>query len=476
MKADLYLKNGIIVTEDNTFLGNVIVTDGKIAAVVEHEAITRMDVDATDVIDLGGKTLLPGLVDAHVHFNEPGRTHWEGYETGSKAAAAGGITTVLEMPLNASPPSIDVDTLAQKRQMAQGKSFVDYAHWGGLVDNNLDDLDALDAAGVIGFKGFLSDSAVDFERINDDLLYAGLLRSRELSNVVGVHAENEWVTSLKARQLTANGRIDRLAWPESRPPSTELEAVNRALYWAEKTGGNLHIVHTTLAAAMQAANQAKQKGVHITVETCPHYLFFDLDEYLAIGPEAKCAPPIRSRKEVNALWQCVLDGLVDIIASDHSPCPTEDKEKGIDNIWQAWGGITGIQTMLSAILTVGVHERGLPLSRLVTMMCANPAKIFGLYPQKGSLLPGADADMVIVDLDREWTLATNDLLSRNQHSAYVGQTFKGIVDRTIVRGNTVYAHNAITIEPGYGQLLRRQHRYTPLDTNLRGSEKTIKDS
>jgi allantoinase len=331
-----------------------------------------------------------------------------------------------------------------------------------LVDDNLSELDDLHEAGVIGFKGFLSNSGVDFERINDDLVYAGLLRARELGNVVGLHAENEWVTSFNARQFVAAGRTDRMAWPESRQPATELEAVNRALYWAGVTGGNLHIVHVTIADAIRAAARAKEKGTHVTVETCPHYLFFNLNDYLAIGPNAKCAPPIRSREEVDALWQCVLEGLVDTIASDHSPCLTADKKKGEENIWQAWGGITGIQTMLPAVLTAGVHQRGLPLSRLVTMMSANPARIFGLYPQKGSLQPGADADIVIVDLEREWTLAADDLFSRNRHSAYTGYSFKGAVERTIVRGQTVYAGGEITVQPGYGQLLRRQYPYTPL--------------
>ncbi|MFW6097775.1 MAG: dihydroorotase, partial [Chloroflexota bacterium] len=185
-------------------------------------------------------------------------------------------------------------------------------------------------------------------------------------------------------------------------------------------------------------------------------------DYIAIGPTAKCAPPIRSRPEVDALWQCVLEGLVDTIASDHSPCLTSDKEKGDNNIWKAWGGITGIQTMLPAILTAGVHERGLSLSRLVTLMSANPARIFGLYPQKGSLQPDADADLVVVDLDREWTLQADDLFSRNRHSAYVDARFKGAVQRTIVRGKTVYVDGQITAEPGYGQLLRRQVRYARL--------------
>lgn len=455
MKADLYLKNGRIVTEENSFIGGIVIRQGKISQLVAGEA----NIDATETIDLAGKVVLPGLVDDHVHFNEPGREHWEGYHTGSMAAAASGITTIMEMPLNATPPSIDRAKLLHKREAVKDKSVVDYGHWGGLVDNNLDALDELHAEGIIGYKAFMSASGVDFERVNDDVLYAGLLKTRDLGNLLGVHAESEYVTGLLARQLQAAGRTDRAAWHESRPPATELEAIRRAIYWADVAGGNLHIVHVTIADGIRAVAEAKRAGVNVTVETCPHYLFFDHDDFIRIGPAAKCAPPLRSRDDVESLWQCVLDGLVDTIASDHSPCPWADKEPGMDNIWQAWGGISGVQSMLPVLLTEGVHKRGLSLPELVRMMSANPARIFGLYPQKGSLLPGADADVTIIDLDKEWTLTVDDLLYKNKHSAYVGYTFKGAVERTIVRGQTVYLEGRILAEPGYGQLVRRQTAY-----------------
>lgn len=456
MKADLYLKNGLIVTENQTFEGGIVVRHGKIAQLVFGKAT----IEAAEVVDLQGKAVLPGLVDEHVHFNEPGRTHWEGYRSGSMAAAAGGITTVMEMPLNATPPSIDRAKLQRKRQAIQGESIVDYAHWGGLVDNNLDALAGLHAEGVIGFKAFMSASGVDFERVNDDVLYAGLLRSRELGNVIGVHAENEFVTALLGQQLRDAGREDRAAWCESRPPATELEAINRAIYWTKVANGNLHIVHVTIADGIRAAAQARNEGVHVTVETCPHYLFFDQDDFVRIGPAAKCAPPIRSRAEVEKLWECVLEGLVDTIASDHSPCTWEEKEPGMDNIWKAWGGISGVQSMLPVMLSEGVHKRDLPLTSLVRMMAANPARIFGLYPRKGALQPGADADLVVIDLDKEWQLAADDLFYKNKHSAYVGYSFKGSVERTLVRGVTVYQEGRIVAPPGFGQLLRRSYPYS----------------
>jgi allantoinase len=314
--ADFYLKNAHIATEEGVFDGGILIKDGKIAQIVEGD----LTLDAAQVIDLGGKTLLPGIVDDHVHFNEPGREHWEGYQTGSMAAAAGGVTTILEMPLNATPPTINRELLDVKRNTVVNKTYVDYGNWGGLVDDNLVDLPGLHEGGVIGFKAFMSNSGVDFERVDDDVLYEGLKCVGELGNLIGVHAENEYVTRYLGQQMRDMGRKDRSAWYESRPPESELEAIQRAIYWTGHASGNLHIVHITIPEGIQAVADAKAKGVNVTSETCPHYLFFDHADYERIGPAAKCAPPIRSRDIVEDMWDCVLGGLVDTIASDHSPC------------------------------------------------------------------------------------------------------------------------------------------------------------
>ncbi len=365
MLADLYVRNGQIVTEQGVFDGGVVVKAGKIAQLGQGDP----EIAAQATIDLAGRSLLPCLIDAHVHFSEPGRAHWEGFRTGTMAAAAGGITTVIEMPLNATPPTIDEENLHAKQAVAAQEALVDYALWGGLVTNNLDQLDELHRGGVVALKAFLSSSGSDFIRIDDDLLFAGLLRARELGTLVGVHAENEWVTRYLTEQLQAAGRKDTAAWGAARPPATELEAIQRVLFWAKETGGQLHIVHVSLAEGIQAAALAKQAGVNVTVETCPHYLLFDEDDFARIGPMAKCAPPLRARQEVEALWQRVLQGQVDVIASDHSPCLLEEKARGNDNVWLAWGGISGIQTLLPALLTgrgaspravtarIGAHDR-----------------------------------------------------------------------------------------------------------------------
>jgi allantoinase len=456
MSADLYLKNAQVVIENEVFPGGVVVTDGKITQVVKGEAA----IEAREVIDAQGKHLLPGVVDGHVHFNQPGRDHWEGYRTGTMAAAAGGVTTIMEMPLNATPPTTNAAMLQRKRDVVASEVIVDHAQWGGIVNNNLSDLAALNAGGVIAFKGFMSNSGVDFERIDDDVLYAGLNCMREMGNVIGVHAENEWVTTDLGKQMRDAGRTDRASWTQSRPPEAELEAIQRACYWAKVSGGNLHIVHVTIADGIRAIARAQREGVHVTAETCPHYLFFDEKDFERIGPAAKCAPPLRARENVEEMWQCVFDGLIDTIGSDHSPCNWEEKAKGLENIWKAWGGISGIQTLLPALLSEGVNKRGLPLPQLMKLLATNPARLFGVYPQKGAIAVGCDADLVIVDLDREWTLTTDQLFYKNKHSAFVGYSFKGAAERTFVRGRTVYHNGQITVEPGFGQAVRRTSRYS----------------
>jgi allantoinase len=449
---DLFITNAQVVTEDKIFRGGVLVDQGKIIEVIDGS----QEREAVQVLDLDGKYLLPGVIDSHVHFNQPGREDWEGYRTGSMAAAAGGVTTALEMPLNATPPTINLTNLNLKQQSVFNDPIIDYGFWGGLVNDNLSDMDGLNKAGVIGFKAFMSNSGVDFERIDDDLLYAGLTTTKMTGNVIGVHAENEYVTRYLTERMAANGRIDRASWYESRPPFQELEAVKRACFWANVTGGRLHILHISIPEGIRAAAEAKNQNVKVTVETCPHYLFFDEKDFERLGPVAKCAPPIRSRELVEEMWECVREGMVDTIGSDHSPCSWEEKAPGMENIWKAWGGITGIQTMLPVMLSEGVNRRGLPLTLLVKIMSTNPAKIFGLYPKKGAIQKGSDADFVIVDLINEWKLTQEMLLSKNPHSPYIGCTFKGAVERTIVRGTTVYKEGQVLGRPGFGQLQQRQ--------------------
>ncbi len=452
MKLDLIIRGGKVVTEQGVYNADIAVKDGKIAGLADWGLLDR----AEEEIDATGKLILPGGVDPHVHLNEPGRGDWEGWEHGTRAAAAAGVTTILEMPLNCTPPIINTTNWEAKQEVARKLACVDYALWGGLVDDNLKELDGLSQKGVIGFKAFMSDSGVDFTTAHDGILYQGLRYVAAHGGILGVHAENDMMARQLTRELKEAGRVDRMAWVESHPPVQELEGVNRLLYLVRHTGGKAHVVHVGLAEAIDLVYQAKAEGLAVTCETCGHYLWFDQEDFVRIGPAAKCDPPIRTAENREAIWKRVLSGKVDCIASDHSPSAAALKAKGQDNIWEAWGGISGIQALLPILLTEGVHRRNMPLTLLARLWAGGAARIFGLYGKKGVIAPGADADLVIADPEKEWTMTEEDLKSRNKVSPYIGSTFKGAVERTFVRGRMVCGPDQEPDARGWGRLLRRE--------------------
>ncbi|MGH2402957.1 MAG: allantoinase AllB [bacterium] len=439
MTYDLVVAGGRLVTNDGTYPGSIGISGGRIAAVSQGA------LSGHEVIEARGQVVLPGVVDLHVHFNEPGRTQWEGWGPGSRAAAAGGVTTVVEMPLNAIPPTTSAAALEAKVAAARTQSIVDFALWGGLITDNRPHLAELAAGGVIGFKAFMSHSSTEeFTHVEDGVLYDGLCRLRDLGHFLAVHAESNALTAERMARLQAQGRRDRRAWGEGRPPVAELEAIQRALFLARDAGCRLHIVHMSLPEGVEMIRAARAAGHPVTVETCPHYLVLTEDDMVRLGPVAKCAPPLRDAARQHGLWGAVLGGDIDCITSDHSPCPTQDKTRGDDDIWQAWGGISGIQTLAPLMLTEGVHRRGLSLNRFADLMSTNPAKIAGLWPRKGEIRIGADADLVLVDLDREWPVDASRLYSRHRHSPFVGWKMKGWIQRVFLRGRTVAVEGEVT--------------------------------
>lgn len=448
MSYDLVITNGLLVAADGTFIGNLGISAGRIAA------ISRDRLEGVEVIDAADRVVLPGAVDLHVHFNEPGRTHWEGWGPGSRAAAAGGVTTVVEMPLNANPPTTTAAALEQKVRAAEAASVVDFALWGGLIADNLDHLAALAASGVIGFKAFLCPSGTpEFTHVEDGILYEGMSRLQELGKFLAVHAESHWITRDRTDQLHSQSRRDRRAWAESRPPIAELEAIQRAVFLAGRAGCRLHIVHTSLPEGVEIVQQARAGGQAVTAETCAHYLALTDDDLVRLGPMAKCAPPLRDRTTQERLWHAVLAGRFDCITSDHSPCPTEDKTRGDGDIWLAWGGITGVQTLVPLMLTEGVHRRGMRLEQFAALLAANPAKIAGLWPQKGAIQVGADADVLIVDMDREWVVERSWLYSRHQHSPFIGWRMRGWISHVLRRGQIVEKEGEVLANSG-GEWIR----------------------
>jgi allantoinase len=402
--SDLLIRGATVVLPGVfPVVADVAIADGLIAAIGPDLEGAREEVDAR------GLHLFPGVLDAHVHFNEPGRTDWEGWATGSRALLAGGGTACIEMPLNAHPPTLDGAAFDAKRTAAEASSVVDFALWGGLTPANLDRLEELAERGVVGFKAFMCDSGIDdFPAADDDTLHAGMATAAKLGLPVAVHAERP------ARLRTPDG-TDWRAWVASRPVEAELEAIETAIALAADTGCNLHVVHVSSAAGVELA--ARADGV--TCETCPHYLMLSEDDLEAFGTRAKCAPPLRPRHEVEALWRQVNAGRVDLVASDHSPCPPEMKA---GDFTAAWGGIAGAQATLGLLL-----DR-LPPQRVAALTSANPARRFKL--PKGRLEPGADADLVLVDLrDRR----APELQDRHGLSPYAGRPLPRIV-RTLVRG------------------------------------------
>jgi allantoinase len=430
---------------------DIAITNGTISAIGSEVR------DGAESIDARGLIVLPGVVDAHVHFNEPGRDDWEGWDAGTRGAAAGGVTTVLEMPLNAHPPTTSVAAFDAKRAVASAKTRVDFGLWGGLVPENLADLDGLHRRGVVGFKAFMSNSGIDdFQRVPDGLLAIGLKTTARLNAIVGVHAESHELVERLGADMIAAGRTDRLAWCEARPPAAEVEAIRRLLVCMRGAGSHVraHVVHVSSAAGLAAVDDARSKGVAITAETCPHYLAFTAEDFERIGPPLKCAPPLRDQATREALWQEVLAGRVDLIGSDHSPCPAADKEKGNDDVWKAWGGVAGIQATLPVLMTEGVVARGLSFERIAHLTATAPAQLFGLYPRKGAIAVGADADLVLVDPAQQWTFQAGDLQTRSGVSAYLGKRFTGRVVRTILRGVTVFVDGEVTGRAGSGKFLQ----------------------
>ncbi|MEY3898369.1 MAG: allantoinase AllB [Verrucomicrobiota bacterium] len=400
--------------------GSLAISDGFITA-----AGPSLSGTAREEINFRDALILPGWIDAHVHFNEPGRADWEGFATGSRALAAGGGTTFFDMPLNSSPPVINRAAFEEKRRIGENISCLDFALWGGLTPDSLDHLEAMADAGAIGFKAFMCPSGIDeFQSATPSTLRQGMEIAAGLDLPVAVHAEDPEVIHLHqlAHPATAT---DMRAWLDSRPIEAELSAIRIALDLAGETGCQLHIVHVTCPEGIELVTAAKQLGVRVTVETCPHYLLLDDNTAIAIGPAAKCAPPLRSAPTVTALWQQLLAGNIDTIGSDHSPSPP-DLKQGTD-IFAMWGGIAGIQHALPLLLSRNLNH----LPKLST----NVAATFRL-PEKVSLTPGHHADFIVLT-ENPFTITREQLLTRHAISPYLGLTASHTIAATYLRGQKV---------------------------------------
>ncbi|AJY75589.1 allantoinase AllB [Paenibacillus beijingensis] len=438
-RFDTIIRGGLVVLEgrDEPVKLDIGIKDGKIA-----ELAPRLEGESASELNAEGKIVLPGGIDMHVHFNEPGMSHWEGFPTGSASLAAGGFTAYADMPLNGLPPTVDIPALNMKAELAAGRSAVDYAFWGGLVPGKLDQLEALAEAGVIAFKAFMSSPGGEgegrFTEVDELTLYRGMERIASFGGILALHAENDALTSLLAQEAIAAGRTGALDYAASRPPVAELEAVNRALFYAQQTGCKLHFVHISTPEAIDLIDSAKKSGMDVTNETCPHYLILTEKDMERLGPVAKCAPPLRDSDRVEAMWERLAAGKIDMVTSDHSPCTTELKDPTGKTFFDSWGGISGAQSSLELLFHEGVNRRKLPVGLLARVFSEGPARRFGLYPAKGAIAKGFDADLAIIDPNESYMLTAERLLYRNRHSPYTGMEFSCRVSATLCRGQLVY--------------------------------------
>ena len=414
-----------------------------------------MDVTAYDaiepgveVIDAGHLTVSPGIVDTHVHVNEPGRTEWEGFAHATRAAAAGGVTTLVDMPLNSIPATTSVPALEAKRAAAKGQCSVDVGFWGGVVPGNTGDLAPLARAGVLGFKCFLAPSGVDeFEHVCERDVREALPVLAGMDQPLLVHAELP--QALVPIDQGSNPRAYS-TWMNSRPPSSEIAAIELMIDASRQSGARVHIVHLAAAGALPVLRQARRDGVAITVETCPHYLVFADDEIADGDTRFKCAPPIRGRENRDALWRALGDGDIDLVATDHSPAPPSLKRMNEGDFVQAWGGIASLQLGLAAVWTAAA-ERGATIGDLARWMSSAPAALAGLQRRKGAIAEGLDADFVIWDPEAHWTVDAAALLHRHPVTPYAGRRMRGQVVRTFVRGQLVF--DGGIVGPPRGELL-----------------------
>jgi allantoinase len=438
---DLVIRTGMVVTSDGVVPGDVAV-DGRVIAEIGRDLPGgRQEIDAR------GLHILPGVIDIHLHFNEPGHESWEGAATGSRALAAGGGTLFFDMPLNSVPCTLDAREFDRKRSALEAASITDFGLWGGLTPQSVGQMEELAARGVVGFKAFMCDSGLpEFPRADDETLVSGMAAAARLDLPVAVHAESDELTRRLARQ---HGTADARSFLTSRPIEAELEAIGRALDIARETGARLHIVHVSSGRGVVLASEARARGVDVSIETCPHYLFFTAGDLDRLGTMAKCAPPLRDSEEQSALWSTLLEGLVDIVASDHSPSEPSMKQYAFG---AAWGGIAGVQSTLPVLLDRGTHQRGLELPRVVSLLAGNPAKRFRIE-RKGALKVGYDADLVFVDLEASSLLRPDDLLQRHPLSPYVGETFRGTVRRTLRGGETI-VENGRVVSDTRGRFVR----------------------
>jgi allantoinase len=451
---DLIVRGNRIATPDGERAAAIHIRQGVITTISGFDEVPQ----GSGIYEARDFAVMPGLVDTHVHINEPGRTEWEGFATATRAAAAGGITTLIEMPLNSIPATTSIAAFQTKLAAAAGKLSVDMGLWGGVVPGNAHELPGLWEAGCFGFKCFLVDSGVEeFANVSEPDLRKALPVLAKLGSPLLAHAELPGPIEAAAKRRAADAsRKPYQTWLDSRPCAAENDAIDLLLRLGKDSGAHIHIVHLSSSDAIPQIRKAKASGQFVTVETCPHYLTFTSQEISDGATQFKCAPPLRERENREQLWAGLRDGTIDLIATDHSPCPPEMKKQAAGDFLDAWGGIASLQLSLPAVWTEA-RRRNFSLPHLAKWLCEAPAKLAGLAHQKGSIAPGRDADLVVWNPDAGFKADPAQLHHRHKLTPYAGRDLLGIVEATFLRGVKIFERGKFCAAPA-GQVLLRGKR------------------
>ncbi len=447
---DLVVRGRSVVTSGAVRPASIHIQNGVITAVAAHDDVSS----GCPLFDAGDSVVMPGLVDTHVHINEPGRTEWEGFVTATHAAAAGGVTTLIEMPLNSIPPTTSVPAFGAKLAAAEGRLWADVGFWGGVVPGNVSELCALYEAGVFGFKCFLVPSGVEeFPHVEEADLERALPALSHMEALLLAHAELPGPIEKAVAALAGARRSRYSTWLDSRPQQAEDEAIEQMIRLGRKFGARIHIVHVSSSSAVPLLRRAKEEGLAVTAETCPHYLSFAAEEIHDGATVFKCAPPIRGRENRERLWAALAEGVIDLVATDHSPCPAEMKCSASGDFLSAWGGISSLEVGLPAMWTE-MCRRGIALPQLARLMCGAPAALAGLGKRKGAIAAGCDADLVVWNPEATFRVESAMLHHRHSMTPYAGRVMRGKVETTFLRGRKVYDRGEFPSGP-VGAVLKR---------------------
>ncbi len=446
--VDLLVKNGTVVTSDSTEVADLAIKDGVFVAI---GAPGSLGLSAAEELDAAGRYVLPGVIDGHVHFREPGLEYKEDFHTGSRAAVMGGVTTVLDMP-NTKPTTSTAEYVELKRGLAESKSYCDFGLLGLLVNESVEHLRAMAEAGVVGYKCFLGMTIGNIPAPDDGMLLDGLRIIGDMGMRVGFHAENDQIMQHLIRKLQATGRTDPLAHLESRPALAEVESIQRMGLFAHHTGTKIHIFHLSSKDGLEMIDEWRAKGVDLTCETGAHYCFLSSEDMKTLGTLLRMNPPVREPHHGEALLKGLVDGRVTCIATDHSPHTHEEKLE--PDIWKAISGFAGVETSLRLFLTYAVNTGRMTLQQYVRASSEGPARTWSLYPRKGAIRVGSDADLTIVDLSKEDVIEESRLHGKNNINPFEGHRTRGAAVGTIIRGQIVMRDGELVGQPGFGRMVR----------------------